>query len=189
MRKTPNIKVNLKNREKQLFKPILRVFQKTSTLNELLPIIAEYISKKRQANANTFHAYLYGIVKDLLKNNNSYELDTADIWVSAIGGLAGSEITGKPLSYESAEFGTISQKMVAQIMKDVFGARPPKHHGTSRKLVFMKEKFDKIGQIYELKLEIKVVDGEFEDGMDGADGTDGTHSGDVGLDKHMEKGA
>jgi hypothetical protein len=184
--KIPNIKVNLKNREKQLFKPILRVFQKTSTLNELLPVVSEYVSQKRQANANTLHAYLYGIVKDLINKKNSYELENADIWISVTDGLAGSEITGKPLSYESAEFGQISQKMVTQIMKDVFGARPPKHHGASRKLVFKKEKFDKIGQFYELNLEIKVVDGEFEDGTDGRYGT---HSGDVGLYKHMEKGA
>jgi Bifunctional DNA primase/polymerase, N-terminal/Primase C terminal 1 (PriCT-1) len=185
--KIPNIKVNLQNREKQLFKPVLRIFQNTDTLKELLPVIGDYISKKRQANANTFHAYLYDIVKNLIHIKNSYELEVADIWASTIGGrLEGSEIPNKPMSYESAEFGTISQKIVIQIMKDVFGARPPKHHGSSRKLIFDKEKFKKIGQIYELRLEVKVVDGEF---TDGTDGTDGTLSGSIGLDKHMDKGA
>jgi hypothetical protein len=58
--KIPDIKLNIQNREKQLFKPVLRVFQKTeTTLNELLPVISKYISQRRQSNANTQHAFLY----------------------------------------------------------------------------------------------------------------------------------
>jgi hypothetical protein len=58
--KIPDIKLNIHNREKQLFKPVLRVFQKTeTTLNELLPVISKYISQRRQSNANTQHAFLY----------------------------------------------------------------------------------------------------------------------------------
>jgi chromosome segregation ATPase len=33
--KIPNIKLNITNREKQLFKPLLRVFQNTDTQSEL----------------------------------------------------------------------------------------------------------------------------------------------------------
>jgi hypothetical protein len=179
----PNIKVNLQNREKQLFKPTLRIFQNTNALDEILPVIADYVSKKRQANVNTLHAYLYEVVKNLFKEKNSYELESSDIWTSTIGGLEGSGITNKPMSYESAEFGTISQKLIIQIMKDVFGARPPKHHGSSRKLIFNKEKFEKIGQIYELNLELKVVNGEFEDGTVR---TDRTLSGNVGMDNYVD---
>ena len=180
--KIPNIKINLKNREKQLFKPVLRVFQKTGTLYELLPVISEYVSKKRQANANTFHAYLYNIVKDLIKEKDTYELETSDIWLSVISDLDGREIPGKPLSYETVEFDTISQKMVTQAMKDVFGGLPPKRHGSTSKLVFNAEKFKKIGRIYQLNLDVKITEGE--DGI-GDDGYDGYDSGNVGLDKHL----
>jgi len=44
----PDIKVNLENREKQLFKPLLRIFQKTETLQDLLPVISEFVEKKEQ---------------------------------------------------------------------------------------------------------------------------------------------
>ncbi len=178
--KIPNIKINLKNREKQLFKPVLRVFQKTGVLYELLPIISQYVSKKRQANANTLHAFLYDVVRDLIKTKNTYELETSDIWASVITDLQGSDILGKPLSCETAEFGVISQKMIIQTMKDVFGAIPPKHHGSARKLVFNADKFKKIGRVYELKTEVQIAEGE-----DGTDGTDGTDSGSIGLEKHM----
>ena len=63
----PDIDVKLENREKQLFKPLIRVFQKTETLRELLPVISEFVGVKRRLNANTLHAFLYGIIKDLIK--------------------------------------------------------------------------------------------------------------------------
>ena len=178
--KIPNIKINLKNREKQLFKPVLRVFQKTGVLNELLPVISQYVSKKREGNANTLHAFLYNVVKNLIQTKNSYELETSDIWVSVIEDLEGRDIPGKPLSCETAEFGVISQKMIIQVMKDVFGASPPKHHGSARKLVFNADKFKKIGRVYELKTEVQISEGD-----DGTDGTDGTDSVSIGLDKHL----
>jgi hypothetical protein len=76
--------------------------------------------------------------------------------------------------------------MITQIMKDVFGARPPKRHGTSSKLIFDKEKFEKIGKIYQLKLNVKVVGGQFQfEDESGEDGEDGEDSGSRGLDKHI----
>ena len=66
--KIPDIPLNIVNRERQLFKPILRVFQKTETINELFPVISEYINQKRAANANSLHAYVYERVVDLITN-------------------------------------------------------------------------------------------------------------------------
>ena len=48
--KVPNIKLNIKGREKQLFKPVLRVFQNTQVLSELLPVVSRYVAQKREAN-------------------------------------------------------------------------------------------------------------------------------------------
>lgn len=45
----PDIKLNIKRREKQLFKPVLRIFQNTKTLTELLPVISNYVVQKREA--------------------------------------------------------------------------------------------------------------------------------------------
>ena len=43
----PDIKLNIKGREKQLFKPVLRIFQNTQVLNKLLPVISNYVVRKR----------------------------------------------------------------------------------------------------------------------------------------------
>ena len=65
--KIPDIKLNIKGREKQLFKPVLRVFRDTETLGELLPVISKYVSQKRENNANTLYAFLYRTITNLSK--------------------------------------------------------------------------------------------------------------------------
>ena len=59
--KIPDIKLNIQNREKQLFKPVLRVFQNTQTLNELLPVISKYISQRRENNATHYMHFFIGL--------------------------------------------------------------------------------------------------------------------------------
>ena len=63
----PNIKLNIKNREKQLFKPILRVFQNTETFDELLLIVSHFVNRRRENNADSFHAFLYTTISELIK--------------------------------------------------------------------------------------------------------------------------
>src|SRR5438034_7051508 len=46
--KIPDIRLNIENREKQLFKPIVRIFQNTETLKTLLPIISKYVGQNRE---------------------------------------------------------------------------------------------------------------------------------------------
>jgi hypothetical protein len=69
--------------------------------------------------------------------------------------LEGSEIPHRPLSFESADFGTISQKGVTQTLIDVLGAKKPNRHGESRMLLFDKSKFDRQRKLYNLD-EIKI---------------------------------
>jgi hypothetical protein len=108
--KIPDIKLNIQNREKQLFKPVLRVFQNTQTLDELLPVISNYISQRRQSNANTLHAFLYRTIKELVQKQDSYELESTLIWNTIKDTLQGSDIPHRPQSYDSTEFGILSQK-------------------------------------------------------------------------------
>ena len=78
--KIANVKLNIENREKQLFKPLIRVFQNTETLNELLPIISKYVRQKRENNANSLSAFLYRTIKDLINAQNTTELESGLIW-------------------------------------------------------------------------------------------------------------
>lgn len=94
--KISNIKLNIRNREKQLFKPILRIFQNTdTTLNELLPVVSKYVNQKRESKANTLHAFLYRLVTDLIKARNKLELESSLIWNTVRETLQGKDVPYK----------------------------------------------------------------------------------------------
>jgi hypothetical protein len=100
------------------------------------------------------------------------------IWKTLTDVLTGEFNPNKKLSYDSSDFGIISRKEITQILKDVFGAKPSKRHGESSRLIFDKAKLERIGKLYDLSIEVKVVTTN-NNGEDGYDGVD------VGLDKHF----
>jgi hypothetical protein len=175
--KIPNIELNIQNREKQLFKPVLRIFQNTETLKELLPVISKYVSQKRENNANTLYAFLYRTITDLIKAKDTTELESSLIWDTVIDLLPGELISNKKLSYESSEFGTISQKIIIEILMQVFGASPSHNRREKRKLVFNIDKLERLGKVYDLSIEVKV----------GQSVTDVTDVTDIGLDRHLRE--
>ena len=175
--KIPDIKLNIENREKQLFKPVIRSFQKTETLKELLPAISQCVSQKRIKNANTLHAFLYKLVRDLITKQNTTELESTLIWKTICDLLPGNLIPNKPMSYKSTEFGTISQKGIIETLIQIFGAKPSHNRREKRRLIFDMDKLQRLGRIYDLSIDIRV-------GASVTDETDVTH---IGLDRHIYK--
>jgi hypothetical protein len=154
--KVPNIKLNIRNREKQLFKPLLRMFYGTTTFDTLRPVISEYIRERRKEKADSLHAFLYKTVRDLIESTKSYELESNSIWDFIKANLQWKEIPYKPQSIETVEFGVLSQKEVTSKLKNVFGAKPPKHTASRRKLVFSQHVLDRMKDTYEMDVEIEV---------------------------------
>ena len=186
--KIPDIKLNIENREKQLFKPIVRIFQNSQdVLDELLPVISNYVSQRRESNADSLYSHLYQLIKRMIKDENSTQLDSAKIWDSVINDLNGEVI--KAQTIQTSEFGPISQKQIIQILKDVFKAKPTRRHGNVRSLVFDPIILDKLSRVYDLDVDVKVKRKNSLTAANNENGTHGTHgtlSGDgIGLDKHI----
>jgi hypothetical protein len=76
--------------------------------------------------------------------NNTTKLESELIWNTITESLQGNAIQNKPQSYESVEFGILSQKDIIQILKDIFGAKKSKRHGEGRKLEFDEVKLKKL---------------------------------------------
>jgi hypothetical protein len=169
----PDIKLNIKGREKQLFKPVLRLFQKTETLAELLPVISNYVIQKREANRGTLHAFLYRVIRDLITDRQNTQLQSSLIWEYIRANLQGAEIHGKPLSYDSSEFGELSQKEITQTLEHIFGAKTKKSHGI-KVLQFDMSKLKRLGNVYDLSPEVKVIEGD-----------DGDVGDDVGIGRYL----
>jgi hypothetical protein len=111
---------------------------------------------------------------DLIKAQKSIELESNLIWETIKDGLPGEAISNRKLSYDSADFGTISQKGVIETLIQVFGARQSPNRREKRKLIFDIDKLNRLGRIYNLSIEVKVGTGV----------TDVTHVTDIGLDRY-----
>jgi hypothetical protein len=155
-KKIPDVKLNIRNREKQLFKPVLKVFQNTRTFDELLPVISKYVNQKRQSNANTLHASLYRLINDVIKTQNTYSLDSGMMWNIVKNTLQGKDIPYKPQSYDTVEFGTISQKGIIESLQQVFDAKPGKRHPGIKTLTFDKDKLQRLSKVYDLSKQVSV---------------------------------
>jgi hypothetical protein len=144
----------------------------------LLPIIAKYISERRESNSNSFYAFLYKTIKDLISTQNTIELESSVIWSTITGLLPGDFVQNKKLSYESTDFGTLSQKGIVETLIQIFRAKHSKVRREKRKLIFDIDKLSRIGRAYELSIDVKIS--TTSSGV--IDVTDVTH---IGLDKHL----
>lgn len=169
----PAVTIGLRNREKQLFISLIRMYYQQSTWTELKSVISHFISERRERQLDTLNAYLYGLIKRLTIENNSLELKTSDLWTRLKSELVGTEIPTGPLSYDTERFGRISQKQVTKILMEIFGAKKPRSHGDANRLIFNKEKFERVGMTYEISIDPR------DSGIDGIDGDDSKYGMDV----------
>ena len=153
----PNVELNIKDREKQLFKPTFRVFQKSrKALEELKLGINKYLADYRKRRANTFHAALYKVVTELIQRERTTELKFTLIWASLKDELQGKNIPNKSMLFECADFGIIYQGDVSTTLQEVFGAEKKRHAKGERYLKFYRKNLNKLSKIYDIPTEIEV---------------------------------
>ena len=169
----PDIKLELTGREKQLFKPILRLFQKTETQKELEPVISDYINDRRAVNVDSLHAYLYKIITELVKEHG-YLLTNKQIWDKIIEDPEGQFLSNT--QFVIPEFGVLTQNKITSRCREIFGGKPSRD-GKKRGHVFDEKKLKQLENLYNLSLNLQV--------KDMTDVTHMTVSGGVGLDKHL----
>lgn len=95
-------------------------------------MISEYIIKRRAASVDSLQAYLYRTMKKMMEAQNTTQFESNYICQTIKDDLQGSEVKGKPMSFDTDDFGLLSQKKIIGILKDVFGAEPPRHTASKR---------------------------------------------------------
>lgn len=166
----PDIELNVKNRDKQLCKSLIRLFQNSSCKDEIMPALSKYLSEKKQRKSDTLDARLYEIMINLIAAQKNLTLPNQVIWQAVKNNIEGHEDPHKPLSYDTEEFYTISQKKITDILESKFGAKKT-HTGTERKrgLKFNQDILNKLEPNYAKSEEIRII--EKRDGCDGSDGS------------------
>jgi len=130
----PNVELNIKNRDKQLCKPLIRLFQGTRAEKEVTQSLSRLLKEKKERKANTIEARLHHAVTSLIEkeifsqnrelplhNQDIFKLAFTSIWTAFVEEVDGV-ISLKPQSIETTEYGTISQKSIVSILKSRFGA-------------------------------------------------------------------
>jgi hypothetical protein len=176
----PNVNTNLKKRERQLFISLIRIFHEhENVFADVKSAIEKFISERRQRQSDTFEACLYHIVKTLIDEKKSLEIESSSIW-DRVKELPGHLDQEKPLSYFSRDYGKLSQRDITKKLIETFGAEKSKSHGKSNKLIFNLKAFRRRGAIHEQRADVKIriLDGK-SNGIDGDDGDDSKYGMDV----------
>jgi hypothetical protein len=193
--KIPNIKLNLKNREKQLFKPVLRLFQNTTTFDELCDVMSHYARERRSSKNRSLHAFLCNLMNDMIQEAsyndlriaqaNDVTFPTGDIWTKFKTRTTSCEIPGRPLTVETAEFGSISQRGMTMILEDILKAAYDNSNG-ERKLRFSKDVLRRVSEVYS-HTSLKIQKDSKPGSADSADSADRGSVGGDPIDDHHTK--
>jgi hypothetical protein len=149
-----DIELSIKNRDKQLCKPLIRLFNNTKSQQEIIASLSKFLSEKNNKKLDSFDGYLFSVVSDLVKEEN-IRVSNEVLW-NTILSLPGSEIPNRPLSYNTEDFGIISRTRVTKTCEDKFGA-VKEHDGQQRSIVFNKSTIQKLETKYSPTEEIKII--------------------------------
>ena len=151
----PDVKLSIKNRDKQLTKPVIRLFQNTKVIDEVIGSLSKYLAEKKEKKVNTFDARLFAIVIELVARIG-YSITNEKLWEEILEQNPGKPIPNKPQSYDTEEFGLISKTKVSSTCEDKFDAKKS-HDGQQRILRFNKETLTKLSINYSLFDKIEIL--------------------------------
>jgi hypothetical protein len=156
-----DLKLTIDGRDEELCLPLIRLFQNSSALEEIMRTLHAFVKEKREDKAGGFDKALITMVAEVLKEkqDNPNEMPFSAIWAVLKDRLKGEEIAGETQSMNTAAFGKISYKTVSQKLKK-FGAKHGKDSSGNRILVFDDNRLARFNSIYDIpdSLGIKPMD-------------------------------
>lgn len=167
----PDIKLNIKNRYKQLTKPLLRLFQKTQVVNEIIESLSKYLVEKNEEKIDSFESMLLSVVIDLVAKFDLI-LYNDQIWDEIKNRYPKGEIQGKSHSWFIEGYGSISKTKITNICETKFGAKQHRDKENGRGLIFSQEKLNKLSVNYSAIEGIKILESHHGHEGDTYDGDD-----------------
>jgi hypothetical protein len=168
----PDVSLNITNRDEELAKPYIRLFQTSpNALKEIQSTLSYFLNEKNKLKRNSIEAKLLRVILNLIeekKNEQSklppdtdiYFIENEEIWCEAKNEMNGTEIPAKPQSFYSVEYGTLSHSTISRKLKSKFKGKPTQSgrgYNNCRGFNFSKKVLDKIALAYESSDSIEIV--------------------------------
>ena len=152
----PNIKLNIKNRYKQLTKPLIRLFQNTKAVNEIIKSLSKYLIEKNQKKIDSFDSVLLTLLIDLVAEHGTI-LYNEQIWEKVKEKYPNGKIQDKPYSLYIEGNGIVSKTKITNTCETKFGAKEHRDKEKGRGLIFNQDILNKLSANYSIIEEIKII--------------------------------
>jgi hypothetical protein len=150
----PDIDTGLKNRDKELGGPLLRLFHDTKTFDEIKYALQKFLAQRKAKKEKTIESALQPLIVKLVTSNNTLELFLEQIWDALPDIIPGKLNPQNQDEFWSNEYGPIYRNTLSQKIVDAFGAdRKRKNNGVV--LIFKEEKIKALKIMYEQEVQGK----------------------------------
>jgi hypothetical protein len=152
----PDIKLNIKNRYKQLTKPVMRLFQNTASVDEITSSLSKYLIEKNQEKIDSIDSAILTFIINLVSKYGEI-LYNNQIWDELKKKYPNGELPDNPYSWYLEGYGRISKSGITQICEIKFGAKQHRDSVNGRGLIFNQNKLNKTAVNYSIIEGIKII--------------------------------
>jgi hypothetical protein len=139
----PEIDTGLRNRNKELGGPLLRLFHDTKVLGDIKYALQKFLTERKVKKEKTIESALEPLIVKLVTENNTLRLPFAQIWNEVIKNIPGRLNPRNPNEYQTNEYGIVYMNTFSKKIVELFGAvREKKNNGIV--LTFDEEKINEL---------------------------------------------
>jgi hypothetical protein len=152
----PNVKLNIKNRYKQLTKPLIRLFQSTESVKDIIKSLSKYLLEKNQEKIDSLDSALLTFIINLVSEHGE-TLYNEKIWQELKEQYPDGKMEDKPYSWFIEGYGSVTKQKINDIFETKFGAKKQRDKENGRGLTFNKDTLNKLSANYSIIDEIKII--------------------------------
>jgi hypothetical protein len=150
----PDIDTGLRNRDKELGGPLLRLFHETKAFGDIRYALQKFLTERKAKKEKTIESALALLIVKLVNENNTLKLSVGLIWNEATNTIPGKINPGNPNEYQTNEYGILHRNTLSQKIVDAFGAVRDRNSDGSV-LIFDEEKIKELKMMYGYKYQDK----------------------------------
>jgi hypothetical protein len=152
----PNITLNIKNRYKQLTKPVIRLFQNSESVDEIRISLSKYLIEKNQEKLDSMDAAILTFIINLVSEKGE-TLYNDHIWNELKKKYPNGEVQDKPYSWYIEGYGLVSKNNITKTCETKFCAKTHRDPKEGRGLILNQKILNKLVENYSIIDGIKII--------------------------------